>query len=52
MKKVAMPAGANKMAEDLAKRGYEPVLVPYSTISDMTGSGTHSSTCALWREYD
>lgn len=48
-KKVAIPAEAVKFAEEISKRGYEPVQVPYSNITHMTGSGIQCSTLALWR---
>jgi len=49
-KKVVMEASAVKTAEQLSKRGIEPVLVPYSTCFGVFHSGIHCSTGAIWAE--
>lgn len=49
-KYVVIVEGANKMAEAISKRGFEPVLVPYRTIYDTFGSGIHCSVMGVWRE--
>ena len=49
-KKVVIPADAVKFGEEISRRGYEPVPVPYSNITHMTGSGIQCSTMILERE--
>ncbi|CAB1081360.1 hypothetical protein D1AOALGA4SA_9013 [Olavius algarvensis Delta 1 endosymbiont] len=49
-KKVVIPEKAVNFAEEIAKRGYEPVPVPYHNITEMTGSGIQCSTMILERE--
>ena len=49
--KVALVEGANKTAEAISKRGVDPVMVPYRTIYETTGSGIHCSVMSLWREW-
>ncbi|MHC5060779.1 MAG: hypothetical protein ACYTFK_06825 [Planctomycetota bacterium] len=49
-KKVVMEASAVKTAEQLSKRGYEPILVPYQTNWHTFHSGIHCSTCRVWSE--
>ena len=49
-KKFVMEASCEKTAEMLAKRGYEPILVPYETNWHTFHSGMHCSTCRIWSE--
>ena len=49
-KKVVIPEKAVNFAEEIAKRGVEPVPVPYHNITEMTGSGIQCSTMILERE--
>jgi N-dimethylarginine dimethylaminohydrolase len=49
-KGLVLPAGTKKFSKDLEKRGWELEEVPYSNIWNVTGSGIHCSTAAIWRE--
>ncbi len=49
-KKVVMEASAVKTAEQLSKRGFEPILVPYQTNWHTFHSGIHCSTGRVWSE--
>ena len=48
--KVLMEAAAVKTADELSKRGIEPVLVPYQANWHTFHSGIHCSTCRIWSE--
>lgn len=48
--KFVMDASCEKTAEIFAKKGYEPVLVPYQTNWHTFHSGIHCSTCRIWSE--
>ena len=48
--KFVMDAAGERTAEILAKKGYEPVLVPYQTNRHTFHSGIHCSTCRIWSE--
>ena len=49
-KKVVMEEAAVKTIEEIAKRGIEPVLVPYQSNWQTFHSGMHCSTGAIWAE--
>ena len=49
-KKIIICEGSKQYADDMAKRGFEPVEIPYYHCFDIIGSGIHCSSAAIHRE--
>ena len=50
-KKIIICEGSKQYADDMAERGFEPVEIPYYHCLNIIGSGIHSSSASIHREW-